>query len=162
MNVWIIYDSKYGNNQKIAEALAGHFKDGNTVHVHYTKEISQQAVIDGGVDVLLFGGPLRLGMVSHTMKSWANKMASMLTQKSMQLKKAAVWGTHIKDPPNAQPKFTWEVIKLKWKAILNTFPAAKKAPEIESFIVGPVNGRDTVNPGWEEIVAQFAETIKNL
>ena len=87
MNVWIVYDSKYGNNQKIAETLAGHFKDGNVVHVHYAKEISQQAVIDGGVDVLLFGGPLRLGMVSRTMKRWANKMASMLTAKGIPLGK---------------------------------------------------------------------------
>ncbi len=162
MNIWIIYDSKYGNNQKIAEALAGHFKDGNAVHVQYAKEISQQSVIDGGIDVLLFGGPLRLGMLSRTMKSWANNMVRMLTQKGVQLKKAAVWGTHIKDPPNAQPKFTWDVIKQKWKDILDIVPAAKKAPEIESFVVGPVNGRDTVNPGWEEIVARFAETIKNL
>ncbi len=162
MNIWIVYDSKYGNNQKIAEALGGHFKDGNTVHVHYAKEISQQAVIDGGVDMLLFGGPLRCGALSLTMKRWAKKMIGILNQTAMRLKIAAVWGTHIKDPPNALPRFTWVAIKQKWKALLDAVPAEKKAPEIESFVVGPVNGRDTLNPGWEGILARFAETIKNL
>jgi len=162
MNVWIVYDSKYGNNKLIAEALAGYFKDGNIVHVHHAKEISQQAVIDGGVDLLLLGGPLRWATPSATMKNWAKKMGSMLNQKAVKVRKVAIWGTHMKDPPNAPPKLTWEAAKQKWKAILDTIPAEKKAPDIQGFIIGPVAGRDTLDAGWQDIVPGFADTVKNL
>ena len=162
MNIWIVYDSKYGNNKVIAEALADHFKDGNTLHIHYAKEISQQKVIDGGVDMLIMGGPIHLGMISFTMKNWAIKMVTLLNQKKIKLKKAAMWGTHIEDPPNAPPKTTWEVVKQQWKAILDSVPAEKKVPESEGLIVGPVAGRDTLNPEWPEIVLRFANKVKNL
>jgi len=162
MNVWIVYDSKYGNNKLIAEALAAHFKEGNSVHVHYAKEISQKAVIDGGVDILMFGGPLRIGMLSFTMKRWANRMVSLLNQKALQVRKAAIWGTHVKNAPDTPPKFSWDAAKQKWKAILDTVPAEKKAPEIQGFDVGAVAGRDTLETGWQDIVARFADTVKNL
>ncbi|OLS15201.1 MAG: hypothetical protein RBG13Loki_1167 [Promethearchaeota archaeon CR_4] len=163
MNVWIVYDSRYGNNKKIAEVLAGHFKDGNNVHVHYAKEISQQALIDGGIDILMFGGPLRFGTPSSTIKRWANKMTGLLNQKAVKVGKTAIWGTHMKDAPDTPPgKCAWDVAKPKWKAILDTFPAEKKAPEIQGFVVGAIAGRDTLEAGWQDLVARFADTVKSL
>jgi menaquinone-dependent protoporphyrinogen IX oxidase len=44
MNVWIVYDSKFGNNKRIADLLATHLKDMNNVHVAYAKTIRSDRV----------------------------------------------------------------------------------------------------------------------
>lgn len=162
MNIWILYDSRYGNNKLIAETLAGHLKDGNNIQVYYVKKLSQKALINGGVDMLLIGGPTHFGAPSFTLKRWANRMTNMLNQNGIQLKKAAIWATHMKDKPNTPEKFSWDGVKLKWKRILNNIPTEKKVDEIQGFEITPVEGRDTVETGWQDIVFQFAELVKNL
>jgi menaquinone-dependent protoporphyrinogen IX oxidase len=162
MNIWIVYDSKFGNNKRVAEALANRFKEGNNVHVHFAKKISPKKVFDAGVDVFLFGGPLRAGMISFTMKSWANKLARKLAKQQKMVKIAAVWGTHARNDPETPAKFSWDSSKLKWKALLDTFPAEKKLPEVIGFAVNPTTLKGPLDPGWEEIVDQFADRVKNL
>jgi len=162
MNIGIVYDSKYGNNKVIAEALASYFKDGNNIQLYYAKKLSQKALIEGGIDMLVLGGPIHLGAPSITMKRWANRMANMLNQKGIQLKKIAIWGTHLKDKPNTPVKYSWDGVKQKWKKILDKFPAEKKVNEIQGFDITPIAGRDTIESGWQDIVAQFANVVKNL
>lgn len=162
MNVWIVYDSKFGNNKRIADLLATHLKDMNNVQVAYAKTISPQEVIDSGVDVFLFGGPLRAGNISFTMKRWALKFATILKKQNKMLKQAAVWGSHGTNDPKTPPNFSWESSKLKWKAVLDLIPAEKKVSEVIGFDVNPTTLEGPLVPGWEEIVMQFALMIKNL
>jgi len=162
MNIWILYDSKYGNNKLIAETLAGYFNDGNNIQVHYVKKLSQKAVIEEGIDILLIGGPTHLGAPSLTLKHWAKRMTNKLIQNGIQLKKAAIWATHLKEKPNTPEKFSWNATELKWKRILNNIPTEKKINEIQGFEIEPVAGRDTVKSGWQEIAIQFANLVKNL
>ncbi len=162
MNIWIIYDSKFGNNKRVAETLAEHFKDENNVQVRYAKNISPKKVIDAGVDILIFGGPLRAGMISFTMKSWANKLARKLNKQQKMVKKVAVWGSHSRNAPDTPAKFSWDASKLKWQALLDTFPAEKKLPEVIGFAVNPTTLKGPLDRGWEEIVDQFAEKIKKM
>ena len=162
MNIWILYDSKYGNNKLIAETLAGYFNDGNNIQVHYVKKLSQKTVIEGGVDILLIGGPTHLGAPSFTLKRWAKRMTNKLIQNRMQLKKAVIWATHLKDKPNSLAKFSWNDVELKWKRILNNIPAEKKIDKIQGFEIEPVAGRDAVKSGWQDVALQFAALVKNL
>lgn len=162
MNVWIVYDSKFGNNKRIAEALAGYFKDGNEVHVHHAKETSPKEIMNAGVDVFLFGGPLRAGNISFTMKSFANGLAGMLKKKSIKVKIAAVWGSHSTNSPETPSQFSWATSKQKWKALLDAFPAEKKAPDVFGFDVIPTTLEGPLEPGWEATVKQLADTVKGL
>ncbi len=162
MNIMIVYDSKYGNNKQVAEALAGHFNNGNIVHVHFAKEISQQAVIDGGVNVLIMG-PVHFGGPTSTMKKWTKKMADLLNKKAWKVSKTAIWGTHLKNDPNqAAGKCSWDMAKAKWKTILDMIPAEKKLAEIQGIEVGAISGANILETGWRDLVAQFADMVKNL
>ena len=68
----------------------------------------------------------------------------------------------MKDTPNTPAKFSWDGVKLKWKRILDNIPAEKKIKEIHGFEIAPVEGRDTVESGWQDMALQFAELVKNL
>ncbi len=163
MNIWIVYDSKFGNNKQVAEALAGHFADVNTVHVHYAKEVSQLAVLDGGIDLLLIGGPLHFGAPSSTIRRWAKTLIDLLNQRAVKVRKMAIWGTHLKEAPNTSPgQCAWETAKPKWKAILDAFPAEKKLHEIQGFAVGAISGADMLEAGWKDLVAQFAGMVMSV
>ncbi len=163
MNVWIVYDSKFGNNKQVAESLAGQFKDGNSVHVHYAKKISPEAVINGGVDLLLVGGPLHFGAPTSTIKRWANRMVETLNQKAMKMKKVAIWSTHMKEPANTPPgQCSWEIAKPKWKVLLDAFPAEKKSSEILGIPVRAISGSDILEAGWQDLVGRFADMVKIL
>jgi menaquinone-dependent protoporphyrinogen IX oxidase len=165
MKIWIIFDSKFGNNKQIAENLAQLLKEGNQaadVHVHYAKTISPKEVIESGIDVFLFGGPLRAGNISFTMKRWALKLADLLQKQHISLKKVAVWGSHSVNAPDTPEKFSWNSSKQKWKVVLDIIPADKKVPEVFGFDVNPKTLEGPLEPGWENIAKQLAEAVQNL
>jgi menaquinone-dependent protoporphyrinogen IX oxidase len=162
MNIWIIYDSKFGNNKRVAEALAEEFKAGNVMQISHAKHISPKKVMEAGIDVFLFGGPLRAGNISFTMKRWAGKLAGMLKKRQKTLAIAAVWGSHAVNAPDTPPQFSWNASKGKWKALLDTIPAEKKIDEVISFEVQPTTLAGPLVPGWEEIAKNFAHRVKSL
>jgi menaquinone-dependent protoporphyrinogen IX oxidase len=162
MKIWIVYDSKFGNNKKIAEALAEQLKNGNDVQVRYAKEITPKQVMENGIDVFLFGGPLRAGNISFTMKRWANTLSKLLFKNQKKVIKAAVWGSHSTNSLDIPPQFSWEASKLKWKAILDAFPAEKKLSDVTGFDVIPTTLKGPLEVGWEKKVLQFAEKVKEL
>ena len=57
MKLWIIYDSRFGNNKIVAQDLADQLKNNNIVEGHYAKQISPKKVAASIPDALLFGGP---------------------------------------------------------------------------------------------------------
>jgi flavodoxin len=162
MKIWIVYDSKFGNNKRIAEHLGDQFKEENDVRVFYAKKISPHKVLEEGIDMFLFGGPLRAGNISFTMKTWANKLAKLLKKQNKQVKIAAVWGSHGTNTADTPPKFAWDNSKGKWKAVLDAFPAEKKLPDVIGFDVNPKTLEGPLEDGWEERALNFANMIKQL
>nr|MDO8085816.1 hypothetical protein [Candidatus Sigynarchaeum springense] len=166
MNVWIVYDSKYGNNKQVAEALAGLFKEGNEVHVHHAKDVSPKEVAESKPDILLFGGPPRAGMISFTVKGWAQKLARMLKSKGLQVKKVGVWGTHAVNDAETPPKFAWTSIEPKWKALMEEVPAAKSMAGVLGINIVDKEGEGglggVMETGWKDLVFSFAEGVKAL
>ena len=161
MNVWIVYDSKYNNNKQVAEALAAIFKEGgNAVHVHHAKDVSPKEAFESQPDILLFGGPVRAGMVSFTAKSWVGKFANSLKSKGLKLKKVGVWGTHAINDAETPPKFGWANVELKWKALMDEVPAEKAMPSVQGISVTGMEGPMEAN--WKDLVAGFAEGVKAL
>jgi menaquinone-dependent protoporphyrinogen IX oxidase len=159
MNIWIIYDSKYGNNKQIAEALGTQFSDdGNDVKVHLAKTVKPKDVIDA--DMLIFGGPIRWGTTSFTMKGWMANFAKILNSNKKTLKKIAGWGTHLQDKPGTAPQFTWDATALKWKALMDDVIAEKRMPEIQGIVVNGMSG--PMEENWQSLVADFAGRIKAL
>jgi len=162
MKIWIIYDSKFGNNKRIAEALAEYFKAEHEVNVFYAKKISPKKVIEAGVDFLLCGGPLRAGMVAFTIKSWITKFTKIAQKQGINLEKAAVWGSHAKNDASTPPQFAWDASKAKWKMLLDNIPAKKHVEEVIGFDINPKTLEGPLEPGWEEIVKDLAERVKKL
>lgn len=158
MKIWIIYDSKFGNNKQIAEALAALFKERNEVHVHHAKTVKAKDAIDA--DIFLFGGPIRAGMVSFTIKGWVNKFSRMQKTKHTKVMIVAAWSTHAKNTSETSPKFAWENVAPKWKALMNRVSAEKTMPDIQGFVVEGMQG--PLETGWQDIIADFAERIKAL
>ncbi|MBN2150603.1 MAG: hypothetical protein JW839_04055 [Candidatus Lokiarchaeota archaeon] len=166
MNVWIVYDSKYGNNKQVAEALAGLFKEGNEVHVHHAKDISPKEAAESKPDIVLIGGPPRAGMISFTIKGWAQRFARALKSKGLQAGKAGVWGTHGVNDAETPAKFAWANIEPKWKALLAEIPAAKSMPGVLGINIEEKEGEGglggVMEAGWKDLVASFAEDVKAL
>jgi flavodoxin len=162
MNIWIVYDSKFGNNKRIADALGECFKSDNNVQISHAKKISPKKVAQTGVDIFLFGGPLHAGQISFTMKRWATTLANLLVKQHKTLKKVAVWGSHATNDTNTPPQFSWNATKLKWKAVLEKFQAEKKLDEVIGFDINPKTLQGPLEPGWEKNVSDFAEKIKQL
>jgi menaquinone-dependent protoporphyrinogen IX oxidase len=160
MKIWIVYDSKYGNNKQIAEALGGLFNEGNVVHVHHAKDITPKEAIEDQPDILLFGGPLRAGMISFTIKGWASKFAHLLKSKKLKLQKVAVWGTHARNDPETPPKFSWANVEPKWKAAMDEVPAEKAMPGVQGINIDGMEGPMEAN--WKELITSFAGQIKAL
>ena len=156
MNIWIVYDSKFGNNKQIADSLAGLLNEGNDVHVYHAKKVKPKTVLNGNADMLLFGGPLRAGQISFTIKSWVNKYAKMLKAKNAKLDKVAAWCTHGKPTPDTLSKFSWDNIALKWKALIDNVPANNKT-DVESIIVEGMEG--PLEAGWKVLIEKFSNRI---
>ncbi len=166
MNVWIVYDSKYNNNKQVAEALASLFTDGNEVHVHHAKDISPKEAVESKPDIVLIGGPPRAGMISFTIKGWAQKFAHALKSNGLQLKKVGVWGTHAVNDAETPPKFAWTSIEPKWKALMAGVPAAKSMPGVLGINIVDKDGEGglggVMEEGWKDLVASFASSVKSL
>ena len=162
MKIWIIYDSKFGNNKRIAEALGDQFHNGNHVEIHYAKDISPKKVAEEEIDLLMFGGPPRAGHIAFTIKSWVKKMAKNLTKQQKKVPKVAVWGSHSTTTPDTPPKFSWDAIKAKWGVLLDNFPAVSKSAEVVAFPVISATLEGPLEPGWEQTVENFAHMVKNL
>jgi menaquinone-dependent protoporphyrinogen IX oxidase len=159
LKVWIVYDSKYGNNKQIADALGNLFsEEGNNVHVHHIKTVKPKEVID--TDILIFGGPLRMGNISFAIRRWVTNYAKILSSKKFSIKKVATWGTHLPDKPDTPQKFAWDSITIKWKTLMEVVSAEKRMSKVQGIIIKDMAG--PLEENWQAIVADFAERIKAL
>ena len=89
VNVFVFYDSKYGNTKLVAEKIAEGLKsEGVTVNLGYVKEVG----LDGAVcsDALVLGAPNHMGRPSRTMKQFIEHLSTA----DLKAKKAAVFGTY--------------------------------------------------------------------
>jgi len=89
VNVFVFYDSKYGNTklaaQKIAEGLES---EGVGVEIGYVKDVSLQEAVC--VDAIILGAPNHMASPSRTMQKFIDRLASS----ELKAQKVAVFGTY--------------------------------------------------------------------
>ena len=89
VNVFIFYDSKYGNTKLAAEKVAEGLRDeAVVVDLGYIKEVSAEHAAD--YDGVVLGAPNHMGRPSQAMKNFINQLATA----GLQGKKVAVFGTY--------------------------------------------------------------------
>lgn len=145
MKIWIIYDSKFGNNQRVAEIIQGLLSAHHEVHVSYAKKISPKEVLAASPDAVLFGGPRRIGNISFTLRHWVEKYAKLLVSKKIRLKKIAAWETRgdMKEPAKKEG-MEWNIYTKnqktpeQWRTLIQKVPVDQPPMDLLSLIVaGP-------------------------
>ena len=75
MNTWIIYDSKFGNTEKIAQAITMALHDYSTVHTLPVNKANAFSLVNASdIDMLIVGCPTQTHGISPAMKSFLDKI----------------------------------------------------------------------------------------
>jgi flavorubredoxin len=90
MNIFIVYDSKYGNTKLAAEKILEGIKETEIFEVAISniKDIDPQKLAD--YDVIIIGSPNHMGAPSRAMKKFVDK----LPKYNLKAKYVAVFGTY--------------------------------------------------------------------
>lgn len=171
MKIWIVYDSKFGNNKRVAEYMKQKLGSSNEVFVEYAKKVNPKQVVEDRPDILLIGGPIRAGKLSRTIRNWAQKFGGIAKKTGLDLKKLGVWETKFRITEALLQKNRTFFGDLKQqndnpgprlKALSDNIHAQHKIEEILSLeVVGPEgpdggNFKDTVlESGFEQKIDQY-------
>ncbi|NHJ22671.1 MAG: flavodoxin family protein [Candidatus Lokiarchaeota archaeon] len=92
MKVLIVYDSKYGNTEKVAKLIAEGITstEGNEVIVNHVKDVKLKE--EASYDLILVGSPNHFGRHIGSVKKFINK----LPQSQLKANAYAVFDTYIK------------------------------------------------------------------
>jgi menaquinone-dependent protoporphyrinogen IX oxidase len=151
MKIRIIFDSKFGNNKQIADLIGTHFEDGNQLEIGHAKDLSPESVVKSNPDLVIFGGPTRIGQISGVIKKWIKKFDNLQTKNKSNLKKVAAFATHLPDT-NVIPK---------WNEFLKTLHISNLIyPEVLDIKVMDLKG-PRENDAQNKIEA-FVEKLKSF
>ena len=90
MNVFIAYDSKYGNTKLAAESVLEGIRENRTIEaaIGSVKETDPKSIAK--YDAIVFGAPNHMGRPSKTMKKFVDDLARL----EPKTKQVAVFGTY--------------------------------------------------------------------
>lgn len=74
MKVLIVYDSKFGNTEKVAKAMGEAIKDSNEISVLSVNECSNSTL--DKVNLLIVGSPTWAGKPTPTLRKWMQQLPS--------------------------------------------------------------------------------------
>ncbi len=163
MKIWIIYDSTFGNNKKIANAMGEFLKEGNDVFISSAKAVHPETTAQPLPEALIFGGPPRSGRISHVLEKWVNHFSELLQERGTKLVKVATWWTYWSAVLKMEAKYNTPMldpIEAKWKSLAGHVPAAKMLPRVLRVQVEHIKG--PLEAGWQEKASQFATEFKTL
>ena len=167
MKIWIVYDSKYGNNKQIAHKFEDNFKVDHEVHVHSVKEISPKSVANSKPDIFLFGGPRRMGWISFTLQRWIKRYVKILRSRNIRMKKIGAWETHgdfkeeDQHPESGMERRMMERnlnIGSKWIELIQQIPTEQSPPDLLDFTVKGMEG--PLETGADAKVTEFATKFR--
>ena len=149
MKIWIVYDTKFGNNKKVVQKINELLGKNHEVHVNHAKEISPKKVLAASPEIFLFGGPRRVGRISNTLRKWVERFSKLLNANNFQLEKVGAWETRaemkeedLKSESGIERKIYEANLKLgeKWAEIIGGFPVKKKPLDLLSLIIVGMEG----------------------
>jgi len=90
VEVYVVYDSKYGNTKLVAENILKGIREvaGIEAAIGYVKEVDAEKVAN--YDVIVLGAPNHMGKPSRTMTKFVDKLAEI----DLKVKDVAVFGTY--------------------------------------------------------------------
>lgn len=172
MKIWIVYDSKFGNNIKVAEYIKEKLGATHEVKVSYAKKGSPAVVVQDSPDVLLFGGPLRAGNLSYTIRKWAEGFGKEAKKKGLILKKLGSWETKseyieedLQKAQGAEKKFLEKSLQTPeiLKRLMSGIPTAQAPGQpLSLFVRTPDNGTlsdSHLLEGYQQKIDGFLESI---
>lgn len=149
MKIWIVYDSKFGNNKKVVQKMDELLNKNHEVHVNYAKKISPKKVLAASPDIFLFGGPRRVGKISKTLRKWVERFTNLLHANKIQLEKVGAWETRAEMNEEASQSESAIERKIyeanlnlgeKWLELIENFPVKKKPLDLLSLIIVGMEG----------------------
>ncbi|MFW9894501.1 MAG: flavodoxin family protein [Candidatus Thorarchaeota archaeon] len=129
MKILVVYDSKYGNTQKVAELIGEGIQtvEGNTVSVENVKEVNLEQ--DETLDLIVIGSPNQMGAHVSSVKKFIKKLANA----PLKVKNFAVFDTYLgKDFEKATRKMEKQIAKF--------LPNMKEVSSSLSIKVGGMKG----------------------
>lgn len=103
--IWIIYDTKYGNNVLLANNLKKMFQGVFLVKSGYAKKIKPKKVLEDHPYGLIIGGPIRFGNPSLTIKKWITDLGKRTQKIGFRPKKIALYCSALNDIDRGQGIF---------------------------------------------------------
>ncbi len=173
MKIWIVYDSKFGSNIKVADYMKHLLGSNHEVKVSYAKKVSPSMVVKDNPEILLFGGPLRAGNLSYTIRKWSEKFGKEAKKKSLILKKLGSWETKGKISEEDLQKAEGMEKKILEKSLhtpeilkhlMAGIPCVESPVEpLSLFVITPDTGKmsDTrLEEGYHQKIEKFIESIE--
>lgn len=96
-SIWIIYDTKYGNNKFLANSIQSQLQDKFSIKMGKISEVKPKTVIMDKPYGLIIGGPIRFGNPSLAIQRWIKKMGRELKKKTFCPEKADIYCTALGD-----------------------------------------------------------------
>jgi flavorubredoxin len=147
--LWVVYDSKWGNCKKVAEALGKLVEKDFDVHVEYAKRVKPAQVVADQPAAVFVGGPIRAAMPSFTIKGWAGSLGKALKKAGTRIPKALVFCTAGGTPENA----------VKLKAVLeNSGQFDQIYPDTFGILVADLQG--PIKPEEFPKIDAFGEPLR--
>ena len=154
MKIRIIYDSKFNNNKEIADSIGRLFESGNQLEIGHAKDLSPESVLKSDPDLVIFGGPTRVGQISGTIKKWIKKFDNLQVKNGSNLKKAAAFATHL----------SYTDITPKWTEFLKTLHISELIyPDVLDIVVMDLKGprEKDAQSKIEDFVGKLKASINN-
>src|SRR5689334_21451194 len=92
MKTLIVYDTQFGNTERVARAIAAAFQEHGSVQVGAVNDAGSLDL--AGVDLLVVGGPTQQHGLSPTLRAWLDRFA----RNSLQGLAAAAFDTRVPQP----------------------------------------------------------------
>ena len=157
MKVAIYFDTKFGNNEKVAARLSGALiAKGHTTEVHRISDVKPKEL--PSADLYVFSSPTRFGKPKGSMKRFLKKA------KLAPNARYALIATHGSPQPNkktGQMPTQEEIEKYEWTLRdMQEILAGKgtKVAEMKLHVTGDTM-HGSLLEGWEKKVEEFADTI---
>lgn len=168
MKIWIIYDTKFGSNKRVATLVQELLASENEINISYAKDVSPKAVMKTHPQALIFGGPRRMGNISFTLRRWVERFSRILTSKGVKLEKIAAWETRGELKPesaNSESKIERNIYEknLKtidlWHQLISKIPVIQTPQDLLSLnIIDETSlGNGKLEPNFEEKVRDFVQ-----
>lgn len=155
MNVLVLYDSYFGNTEKVAQAIGAALEESHQVETRRVSEADPKQL--DGVELLIVGSPTRAFQATKS----ATQFIQNIPRKALENVRVAAFDTRIEVTEN-HPKFL--------KGMVKTFgyaaePLAKKLEKKGGVLAAPAEGfivDDTEGPVTEGELERAAAWARKL